>query len=39
MITIVLGICIVLAVYVVAVMLDSIFDQSKYSHLPEVNWI
>lgn len=36
MITIVLGICIVLAAYAVVVMLDSIFDQSKYSHLPEV---
>lgn len=36
MITIVLIICIVLAAAAISVILDSIFDQSKYSHLPEV---
>lgn len=36
MITIVLIICIVLAAYAVAVILDNICDQSKYNHLPEV---
>lgn len=36
MITIVLIICIVLAAVAISVILDSIFDQSKYSHLPEV---
>lgn len=37
MITIVLIICIVLAAAAISVISDSIFDQSKYSHLPEVN--
>lgn len=36
MITVVLCIGIVLAAYAVAVILDNICDQSKYSHLPEV---
>lgn len=36
MITIVLIICIVLAAAAISVILDRIFDQSKYSHLPEV---
>lgn len=36
MITIVLIICIVLAAAAISVLLDRIFDQSKYSHLPEV---
>lgn len=36
MITIVLMICIVLAAAAIAVIADSICDQSKYSHLPEV---
>ena len=36
MITIVLIICIVLAAAAISVISDSIFDQSKYSHLPEV---
>lgn len=36
MITIALVICIVLAAYAVVLILDNIFDQSKYNHLPEV---